>query len=76
MLVNTCTNGGSPLFHRCNDGTVDRELLPTDSIRHQSEQGEERRCQIGTICCVTDPDALIQTLFILLCDSCALPSRT
>ena len=52
MLVNTCTNGGSPLFHRCNDGTVDREMLPTTSIHHQSEQREERRCQFGTICCV------------------------
>lgn len=45
-------HGSSPLFHNCYDGTVDKEMLPTQFIFHQSEQTEEWRHQNRMICCV------------------------
>jgi len=48
-LIKFCTSGGGTLIHSSYDGIVARKMLPMQSIFHQPEQMEVRRCQIQTI---------------------------
>jgi len=45
-LLKICTSEGDSLFHCYYDDIVARITLPTQSIFHQPEQMEVRRCQI------------------------------
>jgi len=51
VLIKICTGRGDSLFHGCYDDVIARKTLPIQSIFHQPEQLEIRRCQIWTIQC-------------------------
>ena len=50
MLVNTCTNGGSPLFHSCNDGTLTGKCCPqcpsVISLNRGKKEGAKSGCSV------------------------------
>ena len=52
MLVNTCTNGGSPLFHSCNDGTLTGKCCPQrpSIISLNREKKEDAKSGRSVVC--------------------------